>query len=335
MDRGIVVKELLRKTGNIEQLASIRKVEYLDGAAEGMRAWQIQNRELYFSVAQDKCMDILELSYRGVHISFLAKNGLTSGVYARKMAYSNKSVMGGMMFTSGTDNVGPGDRERQLPIHGSLRFTPAKHTAENCYFDKEGEYHLQVRGCMEPNGLFEGNIVLDRTIDTVYGTGKICIVDRFRNMGYQREPFLLLYHYNVSYPFLDTCCELELKSAHSVLRERMNENCGESYRRIEEPVDGGSEQVFFHDVCADADGKVRLAIKNPALGMQLRLTYEKNVLPRLVQWKSMVSGDYVLGLEPANCLVFGRKYEEENQTLCWLESGEERSVCMELEICDL
>lgn len=90
--------------------------------------------------------------------------------------------------------------------------------------------------------------------------------------------------------------------------------------------------MFFHEACAERDGRVRLAVKNPRLGMQLRLTYEKNVLPRLVQWKSMVSGDYALGLEPANCLVFGRKYEEEHQTLCWLESGEERLICMELEI---
>ena len=318
----------------MEQLAFIRSVEYLDGAARGMQAWQIQNGALYFSVAKDKCMDISELSYQGISISFLAKNGLTSGTYAREMAYSNKSVMGGMMFTCGTDNVGPGDRERQLPIHGSLRFTPAKHTAERCYFDSEGEYHLQVSGCMEPNGLFEGNLVLERTIDTVYGSGRICIMDRFRNAGYQREPFLLLYHYNLSYPFLDTCCELDLKSTHSVLRERMDKDCGESYRKIEEPVDGGVEQVFFHEACAEEDGKVRLAVKNPRLGMQIRLTYEKNVLPRLVQWKSMVSGDYALGLEPANCLVFGRRYEEENQTLCWLESGEERLINMELEVSD-
>lgn len=325
------MRELLRKTGNIEQLAFIRSAEYHDGAAEGLKVWQIQNGALRFAVAKDKCMDIPELSFQGINLSFLAKNGLTSGAYTRDMAYSDKSVMGGMLFTCGTDNVGPGDRERQLPIHGSLRFTPAKHTASKCCFDREGRYHLSVSGRMEPNGLFEGNIVLERTIETVFGSGKIRITDRFRNEGYHREAFMILYHYNFSYPFLDTCCELKLESEHTVLRERMGEEYS-GYSRIEEPLDGGKEKVFFHDVCAGPDGKVRLAVRNPRLGIEAALTYEKHVLPRLVQWSSMVSGDYALGLEPANCLVFGRGYEEEHGTLCCLEGGEERSVCMELEI---
>ena len=326
------MKDPLRKTGNIEQIASIRSVEYQDGIAEGLLAWQIRNGELYFSVAKDKCMDLLELSYRGINLSFLSKNGLSSGAYAREMAFSNKSVMGGMLFTCGTDNVGPGDRMRQLPVHGSLRFTPAKHRTERCYFDRDGKYHMLVSGVMEPNGLFEGNIVLERTIETIYGSSKIQITDRFRNMGYRWEPFMLLYHYNFSYPFLDTCCKVEIESSHSVLREQMDMEVGKEFLQVEEPLDNGAEQVFFHTACADLDGKVRVAVQNPQLGMGVRIVYEKQVLPRLVQWKSMVSGDYALGIEPANCLVFGRAYEEEHGTLCYLESGEERVVCMELEI---
>lgn len=325
------MKDLLKKTGNIEQLAYIRSVEYRGGQAEGLQAWQIRSGEMCFSVAKDKCLDITELSFQGVNLSFLSKNGLSGGSYARELAYSNKSVMGGMLFTCGTDNVGPGDMDRQLPVHGSLRGTPAKHTWERSCFDEEGRYHLSVGGRMEQNGLFEGNIVLDRTIETVFGSGKITITDRFRNEGYRREAFMLLYHYNFSYPFLDTCCELELDSAHTVLRGRAEEY-GDGFRHIEEPVDGGEEKVFFHDVCAGPDGKVRLAVRNPQIGIEAALIYDKNVLPRLIQWSSMVSGDYALGLEPANCLVFGRRYEEEHGTLGFLESGEERTVCMELEI---
>ncbi len=325
------MRELLKKTGNIEQLAFCRSVEYQDGAAAGLLAWQIRNGDLCFSVAKDKCMDILELSYRGINLSFLAKNGLSSGNYARENAFSNKSVMGGMLFTCGTDNVGPMDWKRQLPIHGSLRFTSARHRREQCYFDRDGKYHILVSGVIEPNGLFEGNIVLERTIETVYGSKKIWITDRFRNMGYRREPFLILYHYNFSYPFLEPCCQIKIDSSKTVLREQM-EREAKGFLQIEEPLDDGMEQVFFHNVCADEDGKVRIVVQNPRLNMGVQIGYEKQVLPRLIQWKSMVSGDYALGIEPANCLVFGRAYEEEHGTLCYLEGGEERIINMELEV---
>ena len=34
-----------------------------------------------------------------------------------------------------------------------------------------------------------------------------------------------------------------------------------------------------------------------------------------MEWKSLASGDYVVGLEPANSSVYGRAYHEENGNL--------------------
>lgn len=327
------MKETLKKTGNIEQLAYIREVEYLEGPGKHLRAFQVKNGPLSFVAQADKCLDLAEVSYQGVNISFLAKNGFTSGEYSRSYAYSNKSVMGGMMFTCGNDNVGPGDKNRQLPVHGSLRLTPASHAGSQCFFDEEGKYHLLIRGDMEPDGLFEGHIHLNRTIETIYGSGKIVITDRFQNRGYEKEPFMLLYHCNFSYPFLDTCCQVEIDSENTVLREEMDSPCRLPFKKIEEPVDGGVEQVFFHEARADEKGQVTVSIHNPNLGITASLKYYKDQLPRLIQWKSMVSGDYALGIEPANCLVFGRGYEEEKGTLCYLQPGQERVIQLELALC--
>jgi len=325
------MKEQLRKTGNMEQLAHVREVQYLDGPAKGLRAYQVRNGNLTFTVEADKCLDLAELSYKGVNMSFLSKNGITSGEYTRAYAYSDKSVMGGMMFTCGNDNVGPGDQKRQLPVHGSLRFTPASKRAVRCFFDEEGQYHMTVSGEMEPDGLFEGHLALNRTIETVYGTGKIVITDHFENRGYTKEPLMLLYHCNFSYPFLDTCCELSINSGKTVLREQMDHPTDLPYETIEEPVDGGIEQVFFHEPYADEQGRVSVSVRNPKLGIKATIRYQKDQLPRLIQWKSMVSGDYALGIEPANCLVFGREYEEKQGTLAFLEPGEEKTVRLELE----
>lgn len=322
----------LRKTGNIEQLAYIRQVEYLEGPAKNLRGYQVKNGMLTFMAEADKCLDLAEVSYKGVNISFLSKNGLTSGEYSRAYAYSNKSVMGGMLFTCGNDNVGPGDLGRQLPVHGSLRFTSACHTSSECFFDEAGKYHMVISGDMEPDGLFEGHISLKRTIETVYGSGKIAITDRFVNKGYTKEPCMLLYHCNFSYPFLDTCCELQIDSDRAVLREEMGMPTKLPYEKIEEPVDGGEEQVFFHQARGDADGWVTVSVYNPRLNIRAKLRYNKRELPNLIQWKSMVSGDYALGLEPANCLVFGRAYEEEKESLVCLKPGEAKEIRLELEL---
>lgn len=324
------MRELLKKIGNMEQLAYIREVEYLEGPGKSLRAFQVKNGPLSFVAQADKCLDLAEVSYQGVNLSFLAKNGFTSGEYTRSYAYSNKSVMGGMMFTCGNDNVGPGDSNRQLPVHGSLRMTPASHAGGHCFFDEEGKYHLVVRGDMEPDGLFEGHIHLNRRIETVYGSEKIVITDRFQNRGYEKEPFMLLYHCNFSYPFLDTCCQVELDSEKIVLREEMDSPTRLPYQKIEEPVDGGVEQVFFHEARADESGRVTVSVHNPNLRMTASIRYHKDQLPRLIQWKSMVSGDYALGIEPANCLVFGRGYEEEKGTLAYLQPGEEKVIQLEL-----
>ena len=53
---------------------------------------------------------------------------------------------------------------------------------------------------------------------------------------------------------------------------------------------------------------------NPAIGVSMTMTWSEN-LPILVQWRSMASGDYALGLEPTNCYIMGRHAERENGTL--------------------
>ena len=326
-------RKTLAYVGNPEQLAGIRKVRYEEGAAEGLTAYQVKNGPLQFTVGTDKCLDLLELSWKGVNLSFLAKNGLSAGAYAGRNGFSDKSVMGGMCFTCGPDNVGPGDGSRGLPVHGSFRFTPARQVSSRCFYGPDGQYHMEISGRMAPAGLFEPSVTLERTVETVYGTGTVRIRDCFCNEGYARAPFLLLYHWNFSGPFLEPGCRLDIGSRRCVLREEMETPVGpETYLRLEEPEDGGTERVYFHQPEPDESGWVRLRVENPRLGIRAGLHYACRYLPRLIQWKSMVSGDYALGLEPSNCLVFGRKYEEDHGTLEYLEPGETRTTELEFTV---
>ena len=76
-----------------------------------------------------------------------------------------------------------------------------------------------------------------------------------------------------------------------------------------DPEDDFFEHVFFREMTADADGIVSLRAENPALGIAAEICYEQKNLPCFVQWKSMRSGDYALGLEPSNTILRGRAAE--------------------------
>ena len=50
--------EILKKVGNIQQTAAVRKIEFQEGRARGMQGYDIKNGPLRFQVMGDKCLDI-------------------------------------------------------------------------------------------------------------------------------------------------------------------------------------------------------------------------------------------------------------------------------------
>ena len=52
-------REIMKKTGSIQQIAYVRKVTFEEGAAAGLRAYEVKAGELAFTVAIDKCLDIV------------------------------------------------------------------------------------------------------------------------------------------------------------------------------------------------------------------------------------------------------------------------------------
>ena len=197
-------KNLLSHVGNMQQLMYARPVTYEEGRARGMKAYEVKNGPLAFTITADKCMDIAEASFQGYNVSFLSKPGLMGRNHVDTGgAEAQRSIMGGLLFTCGLENIGgPCSLEgKEYPMHGRIRTTPAEHVgADIC---RTGEdYTLTLTGELREAELFGENIVLRRKITTVYGEHKICIEDRISNEGFRREPMMLLYHINAGYPLL-------------------------------------------------------------------------------------------------------------------------------------
>ena len=313
MDR----RDLLRKTGSFQQLASVRTLSFGDGRAASTRAVEVVNGALRFTALADKCLDVAELSYRGVNFSFLSKPGLQGrNHYDTNGDEALRSIMGGLFFTAGLENIcAPCTLEgKDYPMHGRIRTTPAEHLCADARWEGE-RYVLEVSGEMREAELFGENLVLRRSLRTVYGEKRITLTDEIENQSFRDEPLMLLYHINVGYPLLDEGTRLYLPTRSVKPREKLSAPQVERWNVMDAPKDNEPEYVFFHDPIADETGTVRACVVNERLDLGLMIAYQPANLPYFMEWKSTASGDYVLGLEPANSCVYGRPWHEERGDL--------------------
>lgn len=318
-------ENLLRKVGHMSQLAYARNILYCDGRAKNLAAILVKNGPLQFVIAKDKCMDIIELSYKGENINFLSKAGLQGlAHYDTHEDEAQRSIMGGLFFTCGLDNVGP--NIDSYPMHGRIRSTPAENISVNCRW-LEDEYIITIQGEMRQAMLFGENFLLKRTIETVYGKNCIKIHDEIINESFKAQPLMLLYHFNMGYPLLDEHSKIEISSESIVPRDEQAKIGISDYLNITLPVDNKKEEVFYHILDSE---HCFAKIKNNSMTFELK--FKKSQLPFFTQWKSMASGDYVMGFEPGNCHVEGILNEMKHNTLEYLKPLQSKFIDLEINL---
>lgn len=264
-----------RKLGNLAQVCFAQEI-----FMAGKRCVLVQNGELELLFNADNALDIVWARYKGVNLSFLSKNGLNDG--ARDFV---GNFEGGFLYTCGMDNVSSCVAGK--PVHGSLHYKKC----DNVYAYEENGVIL-VCGKVKESALFGKNLVLRRRYRIT--ADSLTVEDCVENADFRDTEYVLLYHINYGYPFLDECLELEIPALQSEpLTEIAQKRKGEMFR-ITAPIDGGDEDVYYHTL---SKGEVRL--HNPEKGITVQMEYDTADFPVTLQWKSMISGDYALGIEPA------------------------------------
>jgi len=301
--------EILRYTGNIQQLAYVRPVTYNDGRAEDLSMILLKSGYLEAGFMSGKCLDPAWISWRGLNLGFLPKQGLM-GRDACDVdgARAIRTIMPGSMFTCGLDNI-HGSQQidgKDYPTHGTIRTTPAEKICTDAYFDGD-DYRLKISGEMREGALFGENLVLRRSINTVLGEKGFTVTDEVENQAFSPTPVCILYHCNFGYPLLEEGCRLILPSLGCSPRDDDAKAGLDSICRMEAPVDNAPEQVFMHKMAADANGGTFAALVNDRLGIGLKISWNTTALPLLTQWKSPASGDYALAVEPTNTGFGGRR----------------------------
>ncbi|MDD3213544.1 MAG: DUF4432 family protein, partial [Eubacteriales bacterium] len=183
-------EETLRYVGSMQQLACVRPITIGEGRARGLAGYEIQNGPMCLKLAADKCLDISEFRYRGIPFHFLSKPGMQGrNPYDTNGAEAQRSIMGGLMFTCGLENVcAPCELDgKAYPMHGRMRTTPAEHLCTDTRWEDE-QYIITVSGEMREAELFGENMTLRRTFTTRLNEKSFAIRDVFCNEAFREEP---------------------------------------------------------------------------------------------------------------------------------------------------
>ena len=312
--------------GHQHQLYVVEKMRLIGGKGDGMRILNVRNGcGLEFTVSLDRCGDISRLSLKGDNYGYFSPSGYVSPQY-----YDNKvngflnSFTAGFFTTCGLTAVGSPcmDNGENLPLHGSISNTPCEN---DMYWIENNEIHIKLT--VRDAALFSHQLILEREYICSTEKNEIVLKDKIKNISSSETPFEILYHCNVGYPLLSENTVVDIPSNNVTPRNEHAKDGIESCIIMEKPQKGYIEKCYYHTM----SGNTAVSIYNPDIDKGLVINYNSDELKYFTEWKMMGEYEYVLGLEPGNCLPDGRNIMREKGILDCLSSGEEREYCIKFE----
>ena len=341
-------RELEARVGRIDQIAGMQKFRMEEGPESGVELIQVRTGAgLSYYVNTFHAMDISLAEFLSVPLSWHSVNGeVHPSYYDSRGIEWLRTAAGGLLMTCGLTTVGSPSEDggEKLGQHGRIHHIPARQVVAESNWDGD-EYQMRIRGIMEENRLFGENLRLTREIRSKMGENRIIIEDLVENIGFEKTPHMILYHFNFGFPLMNEHTKISFPSNKIFPRDK--ETPLEGCDSWQEPEIGYKERVYYHEDFESVEfenTKRKMAsvlIKNPRFPVNLknreiplsvRVSWDVEALPKLIEWKMPASGVYALGIEPANCLVEGRAAEHERGTLIFLEPGASVQYRLEVEI---
>ena len=317
--------------GNQAQLVTLRKVTVAEGRAKGTSIIEIRTAGgLELDILPDAGLDIGQCRYRGVNMSWMSKNGYDSpaAISSHETEFTN-TFPGGLLYTCGLRSAGPANRDNGEwhPLHGRYHSLQADQVCAEIVGDE-----IYVRGTIRETALFGHCLEVKRTIRIPVFGASVTVQDTVTNQTPQDEEIMQIYHCNFGYPLLSDKARLVLPDERETIPRTEFAKTGLGRElTFDKPIDGEEERVFFQKMQREFWAR----LENPTIHTQMTISWSGDTLPILSEWRSMASGDYVLGLEPANSYIMGRHDERENGTLPVLKAWESVSNTVKIEFSEV
>jgi len=330
-------EDLARRLGRIDQVAGARPFVFDDGPARGMRGIDVWTGSgLEFTVLPDRCLDILTARFAGRPIAWESAVGpVAPERYDPEGFRWLRSFGGGLLATCGLRHFGAPDAEdgEAWGLHGRASNLSASQVAVSCGWD-EGEYRIAVRGQVDEAEVFRPTLRLERTVATALGSRRIAVRDRLTNLGHAASTAMMLYHVNLGWPLVSESSRLLVAcdGIRGVTEEA--QAAVDRHREFQPPTEGFSEHTYELEPKRYADGTCRAALVNPGLGdgLAVSLTWNKDALPYMAEWKMMGQGTYVVGMEPMTCPFPPREALRKRGLMPELTPGQGRDLGVTIQV---
>ncbi len=315
--------------GHTTQCSGVEEHRLVGGKGDGLRLLEVTNNKgTELTVSLDRGAGISRLRYKGVNMNYMTPCGYVAPAwYDSHEANWLKGFTAGFLTTCGLYNVGSicDDEGEHLPLHGDIDYTPAEHA---WWEEKDGQLHVYAE--IPSEVIFDKKLVLRRHIALDLEGNSFTVTDTVENRGDQRTPFEVLYHMNMGYPLLDEESIVRIPSYKVEPRDGEAAAHMDSWSVMEKPQAGFVERCYFHSF--EKEGIA--AIWQPKLSAGLAIRFNPENLDCFTEWKMMGVRDYVLGLEPGNCLPTGRAGMRESGKLKFLDPGESKTYSFRVELFD-
>jgi hypothetical protein len=332
--------DLLRRVGKLEQAAGVRLVTLGDGAERGVRVVEFRTGTGFeFDVLVDRGLDIGRCEHSGRALGWISPTGFPGPwFYEHDGLGFLRGFGGGLLTTCGLDHAYapaedtasqyhyPAKPTETYGLHGRISNRPARLTGYGERWDGD-DCVLFVEGDVLQAAVFGEQLLLRRRIEARVGESRLQIYDDVVNVGHDLTPHMLLYHVNVGWPVVDDGSEL--LAPMLTVRARGDYPVA-GYDRLHSPESGYLEQVFEHDLAADGNGRVSVAVVNRAVELGVYQVFCQDELPHHFIWRMLGEGTYVIGIEASTNRPTDRLDARARGELIELDPGESRSYQLEL-----
>jgi hypothetical protein len=353
--RAMSRRETSRHAGMLSQFAGVRLMTLGDGVERGVRMLEFRTGTGFrFTVLIDRALDVADCEYRGAAIGWHSPTGFRHPAlheYEGESGLAFLRSFSGLFVTCGLDHIlfmhsEPAGHFHYVhrktvdsSIHGRIGTIPGRLTAYGEMWDGD-DCTLYCEGTVQQSTVFGEDLHLVRRIETRVGSSEFVVKDRVINHGFYRTPHMFLYHINIGHPVLAQGSRYLAPIRQTVwaAHEAQYRDQKVGYSALPGPQRNFHEQVWQHEMAADANGRIPVAVVNEGFdqgrGLGFLVECTKAEFPVQFEWQNFQEGQYTIGIEPSTNHVMGKPFAKERGELIWLEHGDEKRYATRFAVLD-
>jgi hypothetical protein len=280
---------------------------------------------LHFRLLPDRGLDISSAWHGDMPLSWQSRLGETPPLAVLREVDWLKGFGGGLLVTCGMQNVGAASEGHG--VHGAFSHQSARDVTWRREL-RGDDLVIEISGVIPEIDPLGTQLVCERRIATATGTPTVTVSDTVTNVGGRLSPAPWLYHINVGAPLWSEGASVQISSREQVVRDKTMAHAAANWaiHMVAEP--DCSEMAIEHVLEEGIPARAR--VSNPRMGVDLVIEWDRSTLPRLHQWLHRAAGINALGIEPANCSLFGRGADRSAGRLPVLRRGEQRTTSVSI-----